>query len=694
MITFRGAARLALLVGSLAGCGDNIHIVDDLLVSPTEGLHTTEAGGTATFTVQLTSTPGDDMTVSLASSNVHEGTVAPATLTFNSATFDMPQTVTITGIDDHVIDGAQPYTIQLTSEGVPDASVDVTNDDNDAAGVAVTPTSGLMTTESGGQATFTVALNAQPTADVVLPLATSDDTEGTVDLASLVFTADDWNAPQTVTITGVDDSIVDGNIDYMIELSPMQSSDPGFDGVDPPDVAVTNIDNDTAGFIVTPTSGLRTTEAGGTDMFTVVLTAQPVADVTVALSSSDTTEATVTPTSLTFTAQNWNAPQTVTAHGVDDAIHDGDQPFTIQTAPAVSTDVEYSGIDPADVTGINVDDDLDGFIVTPTSGLVTTEAGGTAMYTIRLISQPTANVTIPISSSDTTEGVPTPTSLTFTPATWNTPRTVTVHGVDDTIHDGDQPYTIINHPAVSTDTGYSGLDPADVSVINRDDDLADIVVSPTSGLVTTEGGGTATFTIVLTQRPTGNVRVSLTSSDTTEGRVSTNGVTFTAGNWNQPQTVTITGVDDHVADGNQPYTIITGAAVSADPAYSGLNPPDVSVTNLDDETPQILVLGPPNPKTSESGRRTFIVLVMTVASTAPVTCPIVSSDTTEGTVTPGSATFTAGQRFQLVTVTGVDDTIVDGDQQYTVRIGPCASADPAYDGYDPGDVTVTNLDND
>ena len=106
------------------------------------------------------------------------------------------------------------------------------------------------------------------------------------------------------------------------------------------------------------------------------------------------------------------------------------------------------------------------------------------------------------------------------------------------------------------------------------------------------------------------------------------------------------------------------------------------------------MLGPPNPRTSESGRQTFIILVMTVASTAPVTCPIVSSDTTEGTVSPGTATFTAAQRGQFVTVTGVDDTIVDGNQQYTVRIGPCTSPDPAYDGYDPGDVTVTNLDND
>ena len=47
---------------------------------------------------------------------------------------------------------------------------------------------------------------------------------------------------------------------------------------------MTNTDNDTSGITVTPTSGLTTTEAGGTATFTVVLTAQPTADVTIGLS--------------------------------------------------------------------------------------------------------------------------------------------------------------------------------------------------------------------------------------------------------------------------------------------------------------------------------------------------------------------------------------------------------------------------
>ena len=50
-----------------------------------------------------------------------------------------------------------------------------------------------------------------------------------------------------------------------------------------------------------------------------------------------------------------------------------------------------------------------------------------------------------------------------------------------------------------------------------------------------------------------------------------------------PQTVTVTGVDDAVDDGDVAYTIVTAAAASADPAYNGLNAADVAVTNTDDD---------------------------------------------------------------------------------------------------------------
>ena len=70
----------------------------------------------------------------------------------------------------------------------------------------------------------------------------------------------------------------------------------------------------------------------------------------------------------------------------------------------------------------------------------------------------------------------------------------------------------------------------------------------------------------------------------TEGTVSVGGLTFTAGNWNAPQTVTIIGVDDALDDNDVSYTIVTATATSLDLAYNGLNASDVSVTNTDDES--------------------------------------------------------------------------------------------------------------
>jgi Ca2+-binding RTX toxin-like protein len=109
-----------------------------------------------------------------------------------------------------------------------------------------------------------------------------------------------------------------------------------------------------------------------------------------------------------------------------------------------------------------------GITVSPTTGLKTTESGDTDSFTVKLNSQPTANVTIGLSSSNTVEGTISPTSLTFTPSDWNQTQKVTVKGVDDKIVDGDKKYTIVTAPAVSTDPKYNNLNAEDVSVTNAE----------------------------------------------------------------------------------------------------------------------------------------------------------------------------------------------------------------------------------
>jgi uncharacterized repeat protein (TIGR01451 family) len=108
--------------------------------------------------------------------------------------------------------------------------------------------------------------------------------------------------------------------------------------------------------------------------------------------------------------------------------------------------------------------------VTPTSGLVTTESGGMAQFTVVLQLAPTADVTIDFVSDDPTEGTPAPTQLVFTPANWNVPQTITVTGVGDFLNDGDVAYSVTGTVAAGSGN-YDGAGVPPVSLVNIDEVL-------------------------------------------------------------------------------------------------------------------------------------------------------------------------------------------------------------------------------
>jgi hypothetical protein len=227
----------------------------------------------------------------------------------------------------------------------------------------------------------------------------------------------------------------------------------------------------TPGIQVSSPSSTATTEAGGQSTFTVVLLVQPAADVTIAVSSSDTTEGSVSSESLVFTAANWNIPQVVTASGVNDAVDDGNVAWTVVLGAASSADAGFNGLEVSDVQLSNIDDDTAGVTVSAPTGTVTTESGDSVSFTVQLNSEPVGDVFVYVSSSDTTEGVVSIDTLSFNAANWNSPQTVTVTGVDDAVFDGNVVYTVII-PQVSAgaDSNYNGLNPADISLTNNDND--------------------------------------------------------------------------------------------------------------------------------------------------------------------------------------------------------------------------------
>lgn len=443
----------------------------------------------------------------------------------------------------------------------------------------------LRTTEAGGLATFTVRLSSAPTSAVVVPVTSSDPTEVQVDPTALTFSPDDWATPKTVTLVGRDDDAADGDRTVAVQLGPAQSTDGRFHGARTEALSATNADDDTAGVDVSaPSNGGKTNEAGGAVTFTVRLRSRPTADVTLAVTSSAVTEGTTDVASLVFSPTDWSTPKTVTVSGKDDAVADGDRAYEVTLAKPVSADATYAALAATKVALLNEDDDAPGLLVSSPSPAHTTEAGGAASFTVRLRSQPTADVTVNVASNAPGEGVPSVAALVFTAATYATPQTVTVAGVDDDVDDDDRSYVVAVGPLESADALYAAVPKIDVALVNRDDDVAGVLVStPVPGATTTEAGGQASFTVRLASRPTASVTIPVASSRAGEGATDVAGLVFAPDDWATPQTVTVTGVDDAVDDGDQAYAVVLGAATSADPKYAGVNPQDVTLTNVDDE---------------------------------------------------------------------------------------------------------------
>ena len=324
------------------------------------------------------------------------------------------------------------------------------------------------------------------------------------------------------------------------------------------------VDTTQAGVSVNPRSGLTTSTAGGAGSFNVVLTSAPMADVTIPISNSDPQAGTISTSNLTFTPADWNIPQTVTVTGVINPQVTGDTAYSISVGPTLSTDPNYQNLSAPQVMVTNLETFSPGFSVTPKTGLVTTTAGAAASFSVGLTSQPTANVTIPVNSSNPELGNPSVTALTFTPANWNSPQTVTVTGVVTAVAGGNAGYQIQFGSAVSADPNYDGLVPSPVSITNLNQNTAGIKAVAGAGKPSSGGGGSADFSLVLTSPPTANVIVALGTAKSGTATLSESVLTFSPANWNVPQSVTVT------SDAAGSQVTVKAATISADSKYSGL----------------------------------------------------------------------------------------------------------------------------
>ena len=161
-------------------------------------------GESETFTVRLATQPSDTVTVSVESGDTDAATANPASLTFTAADYAAAKTVTVTGVQDaDAVRERTAVSLDASGGGYDDlsASVDVFVTDDDAAALAVS--AAKVEVEEGESETFTVKLATRPSAAVTVSVASGDADAATADPASLTFTAADYAAAKTVTVTGV-----------------------------------------------------------------------------------------------------------------------------------------------------------------------------------------------------------------------------------------------------------------------------------------------------------------------------------------------------------------------------------------------------------------------------------------------------------------------------------------------------------
>jgi len=221
--------------------------------------------------------------------------------------------------------------------------------------------------------------------------------------------------------------------------------------------------------------------------------------------------------------------------------------------------------------------------------LVVAEGEASQPLEVVLGSQPSSDVMVEFLTDDQLVPI---SSTTFTPTNWNMVQTVSVSAVDDAADEGTQTSTI-TYRIISDDPAFSGLEHPGILVDVIDNDKPQVITTispqapgdPTltewSGIALREGVPGQPVQVVLGTQPTADVMITF-ERDAQLAPIDP--ITFTPDNWNVPQTILYTAVDDAMLEGKH-IGIVTYRISSEDATYHGLQLSHQSVTILDNDMP-------------------------------------------------------------------------------------------------------------
>ena len=244
-------------------------------------------------------------------------------------------------------------------------------------------------------------------------------------------------------------------------------------------------------------------------------------------------------TPLTFTTGNWDQPQTVAFN----VCRDGDDIFTLThrvyndpSCTDFSGDCETLLV--GEVRIQVIDDDTSGLTIDAGDLRILNE-GDSRPYTVRMDIPVRREVTVTIDSSTRKVRV-SPETLTFMAGDWDAPQTVTVNVLEDDDYNDDA--AVLTHRTSLTSSAFLLR-----VAVNDNDQRPNFVFGGCDSMVGNEcrlsnvlEGGSREYSLKLDGPPLPNVIVTISEDATGLVTPSATELTFTPGNWETAQAVTVT----------------------------------------------------------------------------------------------------------------------------------------------------------
>ncbi len=484
---------------------------------------TVTEGGSVNYTVALATQPTETVTVAITGLSGTDVKINNTSLTFTRTDWSMAQTVTVKAEEDD--DGVNdPVSLTHTASGgdydAVTAVLAVTIDDNDEPALRLSLPS--LTIQEAREGRYTVVLATEPTAEVTVTIT---ETTGRFTIPSpLTFTPSNWSSPQTVTLRPQRDvNLLDETVTVVHTASGSEYTGKSAN------ISVTVTDNDAPALRMS-TLVLAAGE-GRSTTYTVWLSHEPSAMVTVDIMGHSETDLTLDNTSLTFTASDWRMPQTVTISAAEDDDEDDDTVELVHSASGGG----FSSVMNRTVT-VTVTDNEGFRIILAELGSTFIQESNSRDYLVALNREPSTTVTVTITGGD--DLMLDKRILTFTSQNWSMAQTVKIT-VPAEINDVHRAQRTLIHTASGGDFG---------SVTAS----LEFQISQNTRLVLKNAtpyrfeGTEFSYSLSLAGRPPQAVTVTISNPTSSYVTTDVTSLTFTQSNWDMPQMVTVTiGEDDN-----------------------------------------------------------------------------------------------------------------------------------------------------